>query len=177
MIDELMDEAIRLFDQPLQWTDSPMEQVILGTDRKNVFRVSETVSLENIVFQLSAQRNNDVAVLGVNPTGFAAALLMQNQGFRVTLMPAGNETDFVKDMFGRSAIRDFFTAHHIEFWPHAAITIKGVQVHCQSGYCSFVCKGRFIQEGEDVERVLTEKGSICVEAVVLADEYRKINLT
>jgi hypothetical protein len=172
MIDRLMDEAVRLFDQPSRWTDSPIEHVISGTERNNVFYISGIVSLERTVFPLLLQGKKEAAVLGVNPTGLATAFLMQRHGFHVTLIPAGNEADFVKNRFGRSAIRDFFAAHHIEFWPHTAIAIKGEQIHCQSGYCSFVCKGRFIQEGEDAERILTEQGYVLANAVVLADESR-----
>ena len=75
---------------------------------------------------------------------------------------------YMRAQQGKSEVAAFFERHGIAFRPHAAKALRGSQVHCQSGYCPYVCEGRFIEESAEVGRIVTDAGNVFADIVILA---------
>ena len=165
-MDDFLLEANILFGNPPFWTDGSVQAMIPGMDKENTFYVS---SLNEVLSETMIFQNHHVAVLGLNPIGIALAYQLQNASHSVTLLPSGFESTEVQNRLLSSEIQEFFKRHEITLIPHSAKALRGEQIHCQSGYCSFVCEGRFIEEGTAVEHIVTESGNVFVDSVVIAD--------
>ena len=167
-------EAIALFRNPQLWTDSARHNIIQGMGRENIFHVSQAVSLYDLVPGALIQTIRKVGVIGINPTGIVLAFQLQHLGRKVVFLPSGFESSTVQARLGTPEVSAFFERHGIDFRPHAAKALRGEQIHCQSGYCPFVCEGRFIEEGNRVERIVTGAGNVFVDLVILAAFNRHI---
>lgn len=162
-------EAATRFDNPTQWTDPAPQEPIPGLERPQVVLVSNRVDLAGSLAPIIAAKIRNVAVVGVNPTGFAAAFLLAKHGCKVSLLPSGKETADVRDSLQKTAVGVFFDQQGIRIHSNAAKQLRGSQVHCQSGYCGFVCEGRFIRESEEVGCIVTEGGPIYADSVIIAE--------
>ena len=109
-----------------------------------------------------------MGIVGINPTGIALAFQLQHIGHGVTLLPSGCESSTVRDRLGNPEVPAFFERQGIVFKPHVVKALRGEQIHCQSGYCAFVCEGRFIEEGNIVECIVTDAGNVFVDLVILS---------
>ena len=138
-------------------------------ERPNAFRVTPPATLERVVPAELMVKNRNVAVIGIHPLGIAAAFYMKFQGCRVTLLPSGAETVEVRKRIGAPEVSEFFSTQGITLRPQAAKKLRGSQVHCQSGYCGFVCEGRFIEESAEVGCVMTEGDTVYADLVILVD--------
>ncbi len=167
-MDEYLLEAIRLFGNPQPWADCLQLHDLPGMERKNVFQLSPAEALDAVVPGPLVGKTRNVAVIGINPTGIAAAFRLKQLGRSVTLLPAGVESAAVRAMQGKNEVTVFFERHGIAFQPHAAKSLRGSQVHCQSGYCPYVCEGRFIEESAEVGRIVTDAGNVYADIVILA---------
>ena len=167
-------EAGILFGNPQSWTDSVRQIIIQGMGRENIFHVSQAERLYDLVPDALIRDIRKIGVIGINPTGIDLAFQLQHLGRRVTFLPSGFESSTVQARLGTPEVSAFFERHGIDFRPHAAKALRGEQIHCQSGYCPFVCEGRFIEEGNRVERIVTGAGNVFVDLVILAAFNRHI---
>lgn len=163
-----LNDVAALFGHPLQWTSSRVREALPGLERPQVFSLINLAGLPDILSSLAAAKIGKVAVLGINPTAFSAALALRQQNCKVTLLPSGCESDAIQSVLSRPDIAAFFAQHQITLHPHTAKQLRGSQVHCQSGYCGFICEGRFIEESKEVGCVLTTGGTIYIDAVIVA---------
>ena len=170
----LLEEASILFGNPHLWTDPLRHNTISGMERENTFHVSQAERLDDVVPGALIREIRNIGVVGINPTGIALAFQLQNLGHRVTLLPSGFESSTVRARLGNLEVSTFFERHDIAFKPHVAKALRGEQIHCQSGYCPFICEGRFIEEGTSVERIVTDEGNFFVDMVILAALDRPI---
>ncbi len=161
-----LSEAESLFDHPAQWTSARVLEPLPGLDRPQVFSLSDLAELPEILASLAAAQIGSVAVIGINPTAFLTAAALRHQNCKVTLLPSGRESDAIRSVLSKTAIADFFSLRGITFHLHTAKQLRGSQVHCQSGYCGFVCEGRFIEESKEVGCVLTAGGAVYADAVI-----------
>ena len=161
-------EASILFGNPHLWTDPLRHNTIPGMERENTFHVSQAERLDDVVPGTLIRALRNTGVVGINPTGIALAFQLQHLGHRLTLLPSGFESAMVRARLGDPEVSAFFERHGIAFMPHVAKALRGEQIHCQSGYCPFICEGRFIEEGDIVESIVTDVGNIFVNLVILA---------
>ena len=168
-MNKVFEEALVLFGKPLQWIDPSLCKALSGMERPNAFRVTPPATLEEVVPAELMEKTRNAAVIGIHPLGIATAFQIKEKGCCVTLLPSGCETGAVKNFLGTPEISAFFAKHGIALRPQAAKQLRGSQVHCQSGYCGFVCEGRFIEESAEVGRVITEGETVYAEIVVLVD--------
>lgn len=166
---KLVEDAFVLFGTPLQWMDSSLHIDISGMERPNTFRVTPPATLEEVVPAELLAKTRNAAVIGIHPLGIATAFHIKEQGCRVTLLPSGCESAAVKKLLGAPEVSAFFATHGVTLRPQAAKQLRGSQVHCQSGYCGFICEGRFLEESAEVGRVMTEGETVYAEIVVLVD--------
>ena len=165
-MDDFLLEARILFGNPQFWTDGSVQAVIPGMDKENTLYVS---NLKDVLFETMIFQGHQIAVMGLNPIGIALAYQLQNNGHNVTLLPSGIESPEVRNRLLGPDVQAFFKRNEITLVPHSAKALRGAQIHCQSGYCSFVCEGRFIEEGTAVEHIETEAGNVFVDSVIIAD--------
>ena len=163
------EDAIALFFNPSQWIDPLLRREVPGTERPNVFRITAPATLESVVPPDLMVKNRKVAVIGIHPMGIAAAFHINSQGCRVTLLPSGVETAEVRKRTGDEEVVSFFATQGIILRTQAAKKLRGSQIHCQSGYCGFVCEGRFIEESEEVGCIITEGDTVYADLVILVD--------
>lgn len=168
-VEQYLANALALFGNPAQWTRSSAEERLPGLDRPQVFQVSAPAELTEVLASIEEARIRKVAIVGLNPTAFMAAFELTRQKHEVTLLPSGREVPAVQALLPQPEVAAFFDRHGISFRLDAAKRLRGSQVHCQSGYCGFVCEGRFIEESEEVGCVLTESGPIFADAVIVAE--------
>ena len=163
------EDALALFSNPSQWIDPLLRREIPGMERPNVFRITAPATLESVVPSDLMVKNRKVAVIGIHPKAIAAAFHIMCQGCRVTLLPSGVETDEVRKRTGDQEVVSFFAMKGITLRAQAAKKLRGSQIHCQSGYCGFVCEGRFIEESAEVGCVMTEGDTVYADLVILVD--------
>ena len=161
-------EASILFGNPQLWTDPMRHNTIRGMEKENTFHVSQTEGLDDVVPGTLIREIRNVGVVGINPKGIALAFQLQHLGHSVTLLPSGFESSTVGARLENLEVFAFFERYGIAFRPYVVKALRGEQIHCQSGYCSFVCEGRFIEEGNIVERIVTDAGNFFVDLVILA---------
>lgn len=164
---QAIEEAIRLFGGPDCWT-AAVATDLPGAERPQVFVAAAAATGAELAAMAHERRICNIAVIGVNPVGLSVAFTLRQQGRRVTLLPDGGETAAVAAVLAQPATAEFFGRHGIVLHPGKATALRGSQVHCQSGYCGFICEGRFIEESEEVGRVLTADGTVYADMVVLA---------
>lgn len=167
-MDKYLLEASRLFGNPQLWADFRQPHDLPGSERGNVFQLFPAESLDDVVPGPLVAKTRNVAVIGINPVGIAAAFQLKQRGRSVTLLPSGFESAAVRELQGKPEISAFFEGRGITFRPHAAKSLRGSQVHCQSGYCPYVCEGRFIEESAEVGRIVTDAGNVFADIVILA---------
>lgn len=164
-----LETLLHLLEHPQKWKVSKEPIVLAGMERPQVFFASNTEELTAVLAELSEIKSKNVAVLGFNPTGFMAAFQLRQSGYKVSLLFSGFESPEIIVPARTQGVADFFAENRLVFWPHAAKALRGSQVHCQSGYCSFICEGRFIEESEAVGRILTDGGNVYADIVLIAD--------
>ncbi len=157
------------FGNPAQWSTQPNKDSFPGANRPHVFQLAKGSGIEEIVTLLENARIRTIAVIGINPTAISAGLILKQRNFKVTLIASGAETASVQAAMQNSTVTSFFERYGITFQPRTAKSLKGSQVHCQSGYCGFVCEGRFIKESEEVGCVVTDGGPIYADAVIIVE--------
>ena len=163
-----LENLLYLLDHPQKWKASDDSIVLVGMERPQVFFAPNPEALKDVLAALSEIKSKNVAVLGFNPTGFMAAFQLKQSGYRVSLLFSGVESPEVITSAKTTGVADFFAKSGLVFWPHPAKALRGSQIHCQSGYCSFVCEGRFIEESDAVGRVLTDGGNVYADIVLIA---------
>ena len=164
-----IEDALVLFSKPLQWIDPLLSRKVTGMERPNAFRITPPAALEDVVPAELMVKNCNVAVIGIHPMGIAAAFHLKHQGCRVTLLPSGVETAEVRKRAGDQQVASFFATQGITLRTQAAKKLGGSQIHCQSGYCGFVCEGRFIKESAEVGCVMTDGDTVYADLVILVD--------
>jgi hypothetical protein len=168
-IDTAVTEFCSLLGNPPQWLSGSRKDTLPGTERSNVFQLSEHTGVANIIELLESAQIRSVAIIGINPAAFSAGLTLNRRQFNVSLIASGLEVASVRDGLYQSAVSSFFERNGITLHPYPAKSLKGSQIHCQSGYCGFVCEGRFIEEGDAIGCVMTENGNVYVGAAVIAN--------
>lgn len=167
-LNQMIDEFCDAFENPAQWTigsQSPLP----GSDRPNVFQLDSLTGLNEIASLLEKAQIRNIVLIGITPVACSAGLTLQQRNFKVALIASGLETALVQTNLKKNAAASFFSRYGITCHPLTAISLKGSQVHCQSGYCGFVCEGRFIKESDAVGCVVTRGGNIYADAVIIVE--------
>ena len=162
-------ELLELFGKPTQWSTGLSQKPLPGSDRPHVFYLDSMQGLEAILIALESAQICNVAIIGINPTTLSAGLVLKQRNFKVMLLASGLETALVQTALQTDAVLRSLERHGLIYHPSPARSLQGSQVHCQSGYCGFVCEGRFIKESEEVGCVVTEGGNVYVDAVIIAE--------
>ena len=167
---QMISEFCDAFENPSKWTlGSGDKNPLPGSDRPNVFHLDDPSGLDEISSLLEHAHIRSIAVIGITPFAFSAGLTLQQRSFKVTLVASGSETALVQTNLQKNTVVSFFNRCGISCHPHTALSLKGSQVHCQSGYCGFICEGRFIKESEAVGWVVTNGGNIYADAVIIIE--------
>ncbi len=162
-------ELLNLFGNPSQWSTGLSQKPLPGSNRPHVFYLDGVQGLKAILVMLESARIRNVAIIGINPTALSAGLALKQRDFKVTLLSSGLETTFVQTALQTDNVIRSLKRHGILYYPYFATSLRGSQVHCQSGYCGFICEGRFIKESEEVGCVVTVNGNVYVDAVIIAE--------
>ena len=160
-------EFCNLFNNPPQWSNGRCKTPLPGSDRHHVYHLCECTDPDNIAATLEAAKIHSIALIGISPAAWSVGLALKHRQFKVTLIASGSETAYVKNRLQAGDVGAFFQHHGIILHPNAAKSLQGSQIHCQSGYCGFVCEGRFIKESEEVGCVITESGNVYADAVMI----------
>ena len=168
-MDIAVNEICNLFGNPSQWSTGQRKMPLPGSDRPHVFHLSHCSELSSITTALEAAKIHSVAIIGINPIAFLVGLALKKFQFKISLVASGLESSFVIAHLQTDAVTSFFERHGIILHPHAAKSLRGSQVHCQSGYCGFVCEGRFIKESDEVGCIITERGNVYADAAIIVE--------
>ena len=167
-LNQMIDEFCDAFENPAQWTVGSYNNAHLqGSDRPNVFHLDSLSGLDEIASQLEKAQIRNIVLIGITPVAFSAGMTLQQRNFNVALIASGLETASVQTSLQKNTVASFFDRSGITFHPRIATLLKGSQVHCQSGYCGFVCEGRFITESAAVGCIVTAGGNIYADAVII----------
>jgi len=168
-MDIAVNEIINQFGNPSQWSTGLSQKPLPGSDRPHVFHLAGMQGLNTIWGTLESARISNVAIIGITPTTLSAGLALKQRNFKVMLLASGLETALVQIALQTDNVSRSLKRHGLIYHPHPATSLRGSQVHCQSGYCGFICEGRFIKESEEVGCVVTEGGNVYVDAVIIAE--------
>ena len=168
VMDAVVNDLIDLFGAPTQWSSGLPEKSLPGKDRPHVFCLNGMSEFAATLFALDSAQIRNVALIGINPTSLSVALSLQQRSFKVSLLPSGRETALVQAALQTEEALSALKRNGITYHPFPATSLQGSQIHCQSGYCGFICEGRFIKESEEVGCVVTESGNVYVDAVIIA---------
>lgn len=167
MNDNELERLLQTLGNPIEMINLEFFADLVGSDRPNVFHITDTGDLAPIIERLKAARISTAIVAGIGQSGILACARLKQAGFRVTLIPGGGEPPELLEKLQQEQIRTMFNEQGFELFPHPPTAIRGSEVHCQSGYCGFVCKGRFIEESQEAGCVQTRKGKIYADSVFL----------
>ena len=166
-MNEELQLACAIFEHPERWTNPTVKYSVAGAERSNIIRVRCVNKLDEMASDAVIGRIRHVAVVGINPQAIGLALLLRERGRQVVLMPSGHETTVVKAKLRNAAVEAFFRQRGITCRTCPPLAFRGAQIHCQSGYCPYICEGRFIEESEAVGRILTDEGTVYADMVFL----------
>jgi len=166
-LEQSLVEICDAFGNPAQWSTQSNKDSLPGANRPHVFQLANCAGIEGIATLLENAKIRNIAVIGINPIAISAGLILEQRNFKVSLIASGAETTSVQAAMQNDTVASLFKRYGITFYPRTAKSLKGSQVHCQSGYCGFVCEGRFIKESEEVGCVVTDGGPIFADAVII----------
>ena len=168
-LDISIDKLCNLFGNPSQWLISPRQTPLPGSDRPHVFHIFQSTELASIKTALEVAKIGSVAIIGITPIAVSVGLELKRLQFKVSLIASGFETALVNEKIRSADVAAFFQHQGIILHPHPAKSLRGSQVHCQSGYCGFVCEGRFIKESDEVGCIITERGNVYADAAIIVE--------
>ncbi len=168
-LDIAIDKICNLFGNPPQWMIGPRQTPLPGSDRPHVFHIFQSTELASITTALEVAKIGSVAIIGITPIAVSVGLALKRLQFKVSLIASGLESSFVMEQLQTNAVASFFEYHGIIVHPYPAKSIRGSQVHCQSGYCGFVCEGRFIKESDEVGCIITGRGNVYADAAIIVE--------
>jgi hypothetical protein len=168
-LDIALGKICNLFGNPSHWSTGQRKTSLPGSGRPHVFHIFQSTELANITTALEVAKIRSVVIIGINPIAFSIGFALKQLQFKVSLVASGQETPNVIERLHTSEVASFLECHGIIVHPCPAKSLRGSQVHCQSGYCGFVCEGRFIKESDEVGCIVTERGNVYADAVIIVE--------